>query len=103
MTTKRVVNSDVTASVNPMSTLNPNIRLSFEHGMELTTPVKHNAELENSNSNYLSKDIVVKDETFMITGFNVRGRAWSLFGGGLFYGSFWTMGGMDSDAMSMCV
>ena len=71
MTTKRVMKSDVTASVNPMSTLESEHQIIVEHKMNFTAPVKDDTELENSDSNHLSKDTVVKGETILVFTFRV--------------------------------
>ena len=66
MTTNRVMKSDVTASVNPMSTLR--IRTSDHRRAKdkFTAPVKEDTELENSDSNHLSQNILVHGESRLL-------------------------------------
>ena len=76
--------------------------------MNFTAPVKEDTELENSDSNHLRKDILVnKESRLLVLIFNVgRTLFFFFFNGGLYFGlmvSFWTMGRVASDIMSMRV
>ena len=77
--------------------------------MNFTAPVKEDTELENSDSNHLRKDILVnKESRLLVLIFNVGSTLiFFFFNGGLYFGlmvvSFWTMGRVASDIMSMRV
>jgi hypothetical protein len=86
--------------------------------MNLTAPVEENTELENSDSNHLRKDILVHNETpqlaLLVVLIFAVGRTlifverdlYFFVDRGLYFGlmvSFWTMGRVGSDFMSMWV